>query len=231
MRYFLLSLTLSFCSCISLFSQKTYTENGGEIIFSFSDVEYQGNNRDSKMRLTMFLHMGRQRHYDFTNNIGMYSGLGLRNIGLSTDWGGYVEKRRVYSLGVPLALKIGSFNDHMYFYGGGEYELFFHYKQKRKTENGKIKQREWFSSRTERFMPSLFCGVQFPKGINLKFKYYPRDFLNKDFRGIDFGEEINYADFGKTQVFYFALTFNMKSKDLKKLYNPDSKEVRFADNR
>ena len=211
-------------------AQSTYTENGGEIIFSFSDVEYKGENLDTKMRFTMFLHFGRQRHYDFNNNFGLYSGFGLRNIGFTGDYGEFVEKRRSFSLGVPASFKIGSFNDHMYFYGGGEYELFFHYKQKRRYSNSKPKYNEWFSNRTNRFMPSLFCGVQFPGGVNLKMKYYPKDFLNRSFRGTDFGQSVNYSDFSKTRIFYFAITYNMKTKDLKKLYNPDSREVRYAEN-
>ena len=214
-----------------LFSQKTYTENGGEFIFSFSDVKYQEDNIPTKMRFSMFIHVGRQRHLDFNNYFGIYSGFGLRNIGFISDYGSFVEKRRSYSLGVPAAFKIGSFSEHLYFYGGGEYELFFHYKQKRKSSSSKSKYSEWFSDRTDRFMPSLFCGVQFPLGINLKFKYYPRDFLNRDFRGEDFGQMVDYSDFGKTEVFYFALTFNLKSKDLKKIYSPESSEVRFAEYR
>jgi hypothetical protein len=161
MRYFLLSLTLSFCSYIALFSQKTYTENGGEIIFSFSDVEYQGNNIDSKMRLTMFLHMGRQRHYDFTNNIGMYSGLGLRNIGFSTDWGEYVEKRRTYSLGVPLALKIGSFNDHMYFTEGESMNFFFTINRNENPKMGKLNRESGLAVVRKGLCLLCFAGCSF----------------------------------------------------------------------
>jgi hypothetical protein len=36
--------------------------------------------------------------------------------------------RRQYMLGVPLALKLGSFKDHVYFFGGGEYEVALHLK-------------------------------------------------------------------------------------------------------
>ena len=230
MKNISLIIILLVSAYVGLSAQKTYTENGGELIFSFSDVEYRNVNIDTKMRFTMFFHLGRQRHYDFSDILGIYSGFGLRNIGFTTDYGSYVEKRRTYSLGIPAALKIGSFNNHMYFYGGGEYEMFFHYKQKQKSTGAKLKYNEWFSKRTERIMPSLFCGVQFPGGINLKAKYYLKDFLNRDFRGNDFGQLIDYSDFNSTKVFYIALTFNFKSKDLKKLYNPgESREVRFAD--
>jgi len=231
MRTFILTGIISFCIFLNTNAQETYTENSGELIFSFSDVKNNGENIDTKMRFSFFFHMGRQRHIDFDNNYGVYTGFGLRNIGFITDYNNYVEKRRSYALGVPAAIKIGSFKDHYYFYGGGEYEMFFHYKQKQISDNAKSKYSEWFSSRTNRFMPSLFCGVQFPGGINLKLKYYFRDFLNNDFRGRDFGQEVDYSDYQKTQIFYIALTFNLRTNDLKKLYNPDAREVRFAENR
>lgn len=229
MKSYLILILLPLFSLVHLNAQKTYTENAGEFIFSFSDVDFQGENLPTKMRFTMFLHFGKQWHHDFNNNLGFYSGIGMRNIGFRADYGNAIEKRRTYALGVPAAFKIGIFDNHLYFYGGGEYELFFHYKQKLKTSNSKLKYSEWFSSRTDRFMPSLFCGMQFPGGVNLKVKYYRNDFLNKNFRGRDFGELVEYADFGKTEIFYIALSFNFKTKDLKKLYNPDSKEVRFAE--
>jgi hypothetical protein len=88
-------------------------------------------------------------------------------------------------------------------------------------EGIKVKYNEWFSAGQTRFVcPRLFCGMQFPGGVNLKFKYYLKDFLNRDFRGNDFGTLMDYSDFGKTQIYYFALTFNLKSKDIQKLYQP-----------
>lgn len=218
----------------SLFIGKTETsaqfsrENSGELIFAFSDVERLGLDIPTKMRFTLFFHGGQNFHYDFTNNLGFFSGYGIRNIGIVTDDGTSVLKRRTYSLGVPLALKLGSFKDHTYLYGGVEYELFFHYKQKLYINGDKFKQSEWFSSRTKRLNPSIFAGIQFPKGINLKFKYFPQNFLNKNFRGYDFGTYVDYSEFNRTQLFYFSLSFNFQKKDFKKLYNPDEENGRIA---
>jgi len=158
-----------------------YKENSGEFIFAFSNVERNELDVPSKMRFTLFFHAGQNMHYDFTNNIGFFSGYGIRNIGIITEENDVVIKRRTYALGVPLALKIGSFNDHVYFYGGGELELFFHYKQKQFKDGIKTRQREWFSDRTERFVPSMFAGIQFPGGINLKLKYYPQTSKERSF--------------------------------------------------
>lgn len=225
LKLLLLTVLTTSLGAFKIKAQKTYTENGGELIFSFADVIQNGMDISTKMRFTMFFHIGRQIHYDFNNNVGLYSGFGIRNVGYISKYQDYKEKRRVYSLGVPVSIKIGSFDDHFYFYTGAEGELFFHYKQKRKYDDSKSKQSEWFSNRTKRIMPSLFFGLQFPGGINLKFKYYADNFLNKNFTGNDFGQTIKYSDFEKTKLFYFALTYNIKTKDLRKLTQPDTREV------
>jgi len=214
-------------SCFEANSQFS-KENSGEFIFAFSDIEKSGADIPSKMRFTLFFHLGQNYHYDLTDNLGFFSGYGIRNIGIVSEEDDKVYKRRTYALGVPMAIKIGSFKEHMYFYTGGEYELFFHYKQKQYVDGDKSKQSEWFSDRTKRYAPSFFAGFQFPGGINLKFKYYPNNFLNTDFRGNDFGAPVDYSDYSKTRLFYFALSFNFKSRDLKKLYNPDGQPGRIA---
>ena len=210
-----------------LLKAQIYTENSGEIIFAFSEVERNMQPVDSKMRFTAFFHIGQNIHYDFTNNFGFFTGFGIRNIGLITKEEDIEIRRRTYSFGIPLAFKGGSFKDNLFFYGGGEYELFFHYKQKQFIDGTKTKESEWFSDRTNRFVPSLFAGIQFPKGINLKFKYYLDNFLNKDFTGNDFGIPVNYSVFNKTEIFYFSLSFNIKHEDIKKIYSPSGIRTAF----
>lgn len=210
-------------------SDKFYTTSGGEIIFSFADVEYQNNSVPTNMRFTLFFHIGQFGHYDFTNNLGMYSGFGIRNIGFITEENGVKDKRRTYSFGIPLALKIGNFDKNFYLFGGGEYELFFHYKHKRFIDDTKKKYKDWFSDRTNRFVPSVFGGIQFPGGINLKFKYYLDNFMNSDLGEVDeFGETTDYSDFNKTQVFYIALSFNIKPKNIMDFAKPDNKIARYS---
>ncbi len=229
MRKLILTLSLSAIILFPVYTQnKVYTQNNGEIIFSFADVEFLGQSVPTNMRFTAFLHFGQNIHYDFTDNFGMFSGYGVRNIGIITDSDGIKTKRRTYALGIPLALKFGSFSNHFYIYGGGSYELFFHYKQKQFVNGRKTKYSEWFSNRTPLFAPSAFAGIQFPGGINLKFKYYLTDFLNKDFNGVDFHVPVHYSDFNQTKLFYVSITFDLKKEYLRKLTNPDEKSVRYA---
>ena len=200
-----------------------YSISSGELLFQWGDMEftdaYKEANPDnellvSPMRFTMFFHAGNIVHYDFSEYAGLYSGWALRNIGFITEENDIKIKRRTYSIGIPIALKLGDMKNRVYVYGGGSYELFFHYKHKRFIDGEKEKQSEWFSDRTDRFAPSLFAGIQFPKGFNLRFKYYPNNFLNTDFVGRDFGEDVDYSDFAKTNLFYIALSWNFSPKNL-----------------
>jgi hypothetical protein len=196
---------------ISAIAQKVYTETSGELIFSNSQAEFTQEFMDkydgaslasNNVRFTCFFHLGQYLHYDFSNNVGMFTGLAIRNIGMITDetlpqqvagdgtvpYSNYKIIRRQYTLGVPLALKIGAFDKHLYFFGGGEYEMAFHFKEKYWTgsyerSGSKTKNTEWFSSQTPTFIPSVFGGIQFPYGLNIKFKYYLNDFLNQDYKG------------------------------------------------
>lgn len=208
-------------------SQAIYPVSSSELIFSFADVENNGFNIPTNMRFTIFINYGQYWHFDVTNNIGLYSGGAIRNVGFITEQDDKKIKRRSYTLGVPLAFKLGSFRDNLYVFGGAEYELLFHYKQKIFVNDSKIKKTEWFSDRTQRFLPSIFGGIQFPKGLNIKFKYYLENFLNKDFTGTDLGENVDYADFNQTQVYYISLSFQIKGDKFKEKYKAKSFDVAY----
>lgn len=206
---------------------KVYSITSGEMIFSWADVEQTINGEaqsiNSIPRFSMFFHVGQYLHMDLTNNVGLFSGAAIRNIGFITEDDALdieKEKHRSYTLGVPLALKLGSFRNHFYLYGGGEYELLFHYKYKYWIDGEKHKTSEWFSDRTNRFVPSVFAGVQFPGGLNVKVKYYLDDFLNNDFKKGD-NPRNDYSRFGKTQMFYISLSWQFDSHDIKKIFDDD----------
>lgn len=197
-------------------SQDIYPISSGELIFGFADIKRNGDNVPTNMRFSLFFHYGQYWHFDLTNNIGFYTGGAIRNVGFITDEDNYEVRRRSYTLGMPIALKLGSFRDGIFIFGGAEYELLFHYKQKIYTNGNKIKSKEWFSDRTNRFVPSVLGGIQFPKGINVKFKYYLDDFLNPDFKGTDNGQPVDYSDFNKMQLYYISVSKQIRTKKIKK---------------
>jgi len=246
--YVLAILSLGLIS-ISAMAQKVYTESSGELIFSSSQAsftqefldKYEGASLQSNnVRFTCFFHVAQYLHYDFSNNAGIFTGLGIRNIGIITDetlpqqvsggdgevpYAGYKIIRRQYTLGLPLALKIGAFDKHLFFYGGGEYEMAFHFKEKYWTgtddrSGTKSKDTEWFSSQTPTFMPSVFGGIQFPYGLNVKFKYYLTDFLNHDYKGdgnsvagatFDISDQSRYEE---SNMFYVSLSWQFNAGDM-----------------
>jgi hypothetical protein len=231
-------------------AQKVYTLTSGEIIFSQSQASFTKAFTDSysgaslsgnNVRFTMFFHVGQYLHYDVSKNFGLFSGLVIRNIGMITDetlpqtvaltgssvppsYKQYKIIRRQYTLGLPLAFKIGDFDKHLYFFAGGEYEMAFHFKEKYWTGNyersgSKTKKTEWFSNQTPTFLPSVFGGFQFPGGVNVKFRYYLTDFLDSNYKGngnalegaiFDVSDQSRYQE---SQLFYVSLCWQFNPED------------------
>ena len=234
-RHFVLLAIFIAIVSIETNAQKIYHSNGGEVIFSGADVNFNGVNVNTNIRFTLFFHAQHHLNLDLTNNIGLFTGIGIRNVGLITEdlyqnvgfsdidpehpnWNKSTKvKRRSYSLGFPLALKIGSFSNNFFLFAGGEYEWMFHYKQKLFIDDNKTKFKEWTSDRVNPWVPSLFAGVQFPQGFRLKFKYYMDDFLNTSFTGVDFGQDVDYSQFESTGIWYVSVAFFINKKQIQKL--------------
>lgn len=180
-----LLLLASLATSAHLFAQETpikkmYSVFGGETIFSWGNVEAKGLNTKDIVRFTVFLHLNQQFHYDFSKKAGFFTGISLRNIGIITDLNDTVRmKQRVYTLGIPVALKLGNMNGTN-FALGAEAELAIHYKQKNFVNGEKGRTTEWFSDRTNLFLPSVFAQINFKDGFYLKYKYYLTDFLTED---------------------------------------------------
>ncbi len=191
-------------------AQKTYTTTDSEIIFGVSDITLNGYELDTDLRFTLFYHSATYLNHDISDNLGVFYGLALRNVGFITrdetigsDLFTTV-KRRSYSLGIPVGVKIGSISKSTFLFAGAEYEWMFHYKEKRFINDEKVdKYTDWFSKRTNTFIPSMFVGVTFPKGYSVTFKYYLDDFMNRNFR--DGSGNRPYAGMN-SQLFYFSLS-------------------------
>jgi hypothetical protein len=231
----LLTILLISITATHVQGQRIYHSSGGEIIFSGANVEFQGVDVNTNLRFTLFFHTQHHLNLDLGNNIGVFTGLGIRNVGLITESAyqevGFLDidvthpdynkntkiKRRSYSMGFPLALKLGSFRDHFFIFGGYEWEWMFHYKQKLFIDGDKFKFSEWNSDRVNTWIPSVFAGIQLPQGLRLKFKYYLDDFLNPDFTGIDFGEQVDYSTFGSSRIWYISAAFFIDKKQIGKM--------------
>lgn len=242
MKSLLPVLLLAAALSIEAQEKRIYHSSGAEIIFSGADMEFNRRSINTNVRFTMFFHSQHHVNLDMTNNIGLFTGFGLRNIGLIQEdlyqHMGFLDiditdpdynkntkiKRRSYSLGFPVALKLGSFKDNFYLYGGYEYEWMFHYKQKLFIDGEKHKFKEWTSDRVNSWIPSVFAGIQFPAGLNLKFKYYLDDFLNPDFSGTDFGEQVDYSQYTSSRIWYIAVSFVVNRKLINKWTRENEEE-------
>lgn len=231
-----------------LFSQtEVYTVTSGELLFQWADIgfteAYQTAHPNDKqvanpLRFTCFFHVGQYVHMNFNDNLGFFTGGAIRNVGFISD-----EKldlgttaapniqdfkiiRRSYTLGIPLAIKLGSFSNHTYLFGGGEMELAFAYKEKywnANTRSGaKTKNTEWFPSQSPTFIPSVFAGIQFPGGVNVKFKYYLENFINNKYTSSNPVYDLTRYD--QTQVMYVSLSWQFKTKNATKKLKGESVE-------
>jgi hypothetical protein len=202
---------------VRISAQEIYTITAGELLFQSGSIEKNGEDINTNMRFTLFFHFGGYLHYDLNETIGFFTGLGIRNVGFITQENDIKTKYRSYMLGAPLAIKLGSFKQNFYFYGGGEYEWMFHFKQKTFVNDEKIKYNDWFSNRTPALIPSVFVGVQLPYGLNVKFKYYLKDFLNNDYQGS--GDYSDYTSFDKTQLWYFSVSYQIRNSEMMEYKN------------
>jgi hypothetical protein len=196
-----------------LMAQVVYRTSGGEIITSFADMITSGGaDLSSAKRLSMAFHFHENRHINFNNNVGLFTGVAFRNIGFVSVEDNEKVKRRVYTLGIPAAIKLGNFRENLFAFGGLEGEFAINYKEKRFRGGKKVEKfNEWFSGRTQIFLPSAFAGVQFQDGLNLRFKVYLDEFLNSAFVE-QYGNQIiePYKDI-RTNLFYFSLTYEFES--------------------
>jgi hypothetical protein len=210
-------------------SQDVYPITAWEFLFQFADIEKASTDVNNRLRFTIVINFGQYWHVDFNNNIGMYSGLAIRNTGFIYDTPLPTKTiRRAYTLGVPLALKLGAFDKHLYFLAGGEYELAFHYRARKWLSNSrdgtKYVDAEWFSGKTRTFVPSVFAGIQFPGGFNIKFKYYLQHILNENYVGTDLGEsEVYFSDYTKLNMMYVSLSWQFRTDQWRKYVKYEGK--------
>lgn len=196
--------------------KKVYTTSNGEWIFSFGDIEVNGESESPVVRFTPFFNQQFAVHYDPTNFLGVFAGASIRNVGFIYDESETIRKKfRTYNFGIPVGLKVGVM-DKGFLYGGYEIEFPFNYKEKTFEDNSKEKFNEWFSDRVPTYYNTFFVGVQLPKGLNLKFKYYLTEFFNSDFtetvtvNGID-QQVMPYANLNVNN-FYVSLSFQLFGK-------------------
>jgi hypothetical protein len=168
------------------------------------------------LRFSGFYNAQEQFHYNFSPHLGFYTGFGIRNVGFINKLNDSIKvKQRVYSAGIPLALKIGNMEKSAYIALGGELELFFNYKQKTFYKDTKSKFNEWFSDRTDLLNSSVFLEIKGKRGGFIRFKYYINDFLKGEKQTVT----VNGFDYpyypSKSKLFYVSIGSVLNNKAIK----------------
>lgn len=139
-------------------------------------------NKLSTPRFSYFWNFGFNFNYDFNNSIGLYTGIGIKNIGFIEKIKDSTIKRRVYTLGVPLGIKLGNLSKRTFLFAGAGIDIPMNYREKGFVKrNNKQKFNEWFSERNNQFLPYVFVGMSFKPSMTLKLQYYFNSMMNTGF--------------------------------------------------
>jgi hypothetical protein len=192
-------------------TKKTYYTSSGEMIFSFADLNIDGNTNGNIMRFSAFFNWQNLINYDVTPHFGIFSGLNIRNVGFiyNNDTAKTKKKYRTYNLGIPFGIKLGRL-DKAFFYAGYELEIPFVYKEKTFiNESKEDKFTVWFSDRVNILNSTVFCGIKLPYGTTITFKYYFTNFFNKDFEEVNNGVTTKPFANADVNMFYISVSFQM----------------------
>lgn len=224
--------------------------SGMEFIFSGANFEgsAEGTNYDandnswsssinadgskSPVRFSMVFHFQALAHYNFGKSAGIFTGLTCRNVGFTQNKAQtattpeFASVYRTYTVGIPLAFKIGNMEKHFSLYAGAEAGFAFNYKEKHfngnNRQNRQNKKSEWFSGRTNWFQPQIFAGIQLPGGANIKFAYYLNNFFNEDFTEYSLGAQRTPYKGVEVNMFYTSVSFQLFKSDEAKNENKNT---------
>lgn len=195
-------------------------------IFSTAIFEKPGRNQELTPVRFSLINFGYHFNYDFDEHFGMYTGLGIKNIGFIEKIGDSTIKRRVYTIGVPLGFKLGNLQKRHYGFVGGGVDVPWNYREKGfVNRRDKQKFNEFWSDRTERFMPYLFAGFAYGKGSTLKLQYYPGNFFDTDYEETRGGITTRPYRGYSAHLLYVTLGVDFSYKSNAKKIKPDEDDA------
>ncbi|NME69606.1 hypothetical protein [Flammeovirga aprica] len=220
---FLISSAITFAQSEKRKKADVYVTGGLEIILSGNTgLKIDGQELNSGVvRFAPVFNWQSLVNIDFSPHFGLFTGLGIRNVGMIFDVpDAYIDKTKVdgpvrkkvrtYNLGIPVGIKFGNLHG-MFFYAGYEFEAPFQYKEKTfVSERKQDKFSVWFTDRVN-LQHSLMFGIQFPYGTNLKMKYYLNNYFNSSWgegQSKMVGTTMNYNQLSGN-VFYVSLNFSI----------------------
>lgn len=191
-------------------TRKPYSTTSVEWIFSYPNLQKNGNSADATLRFSPAFNAQYLVHRDLNTKVGYSYGVAVRNLGFiyGRPNAEIKKKYRTYNLALPLALKFGKMH-HTYFQLGYEIEMPVHYLEKTFFEGEKKEKYDsFFSERVPELYHSVFAGIQFRRGVGINFKYYLNNFLNTSYVATDnAGKYYRPFEGLNVHIFYFSLQF------------------------
>jgi len=184
-----------------------YTTSGSETIFSWNNP-INSLRDNTVVRFAPVFNFQSMLNKDVSNSFGIYTGVNFRNVGFITDdpsADSIRRKFRTYNIGVPLGFKVGKIGK-AFLYAGGNVEYAFNYKEKTFVNGDKENKKVyWFTDRVRTIQTAVHAGIQFYRGMNIKFQYYINSFFNPDRTDV-------YASLYErfdSNIFYVSLNANL----------------------
>jgi hypothetical protein len=151
--------------------------------FSIANVHHvnDGSRSLSTPRFTWMINLAAHYNYDFNENVGFYTGAAITNLGVILHSSEVSYKRRIYTLGIPLAVKFGSLK-YANFFAGIQVDWALQFQEKHKVNDSVVsKFGEWWSNRTPRVLASWFIGGQLFHTTYFKLQSYFTNFFNRNY--------------------------------------------------
>jgi hypothetical protein len=182
-------------------------------IFSSAVFERPGVRRTATPVRFSAIGIGTNFNYDFDEHFGIFTGVGIKNIGFIEKIGDSTVKRRIYTAGIPIGVKLGNLQKRHYGFIGGGFDFPINYREKGFVDRGnKTKFNEFWSDRVEWYQPYLFAGAAFGSGMTLKAQYYPGNFFNTSYENTFNGAKQQPYKGWRAQIFYITLGMDIRHK-------------------
>ena len=207
------------CLQINAFSQnnKMYGVFESQTLFQVGMIEDSaGNQVKSILRFAPVANYTLQAHKDFFKSFGIYTGIGVKNVGFitrnnSTD---ITVKSRAYCISVPVGLKFGNLKDEKYLFIAGEFLTQLDYKEKVFTDGDKSKRKSFYNNDVNLFNYSGSIGLSF-KGFIIGADYTFGNFFSDKYRfQPSKASNATYAGPSRSNIltFYFGIRTNLSAE-------------------
>jgi hypothetical protein len=216
MKKFALTLFSVLCFCFIGFAQdkpntKMYGVFESKTLFQLGILEDSaGNQIKSILRFAPFANYTLQGHKDFSNKFGIYTGIGIKNVGFIARYNSndVIIKSRAYCLSIPVGLKFGNLKDDRYLFLAGEFLTQLDYKEKVFTNGDKSIRKNLYDNDINLFNYSGSIGLNV-KGFVIGAEYTFNNFFADKYRfqPDKSNNAVRYAGPSKSNILTFFIGF------------------------